>query len=150
MMKIACLILFVLAQLSAPHVSYAKVIQRCHMCGMDAAKSQTEFVVYLSDESTQHTCCMHCVYLLEKFIVPLKVVKMETRDFATGMLIDASKAYYLEASSLMPKGSMAPFLLAFLEEQAVQKFKKKYKGNILTFKEAMEAVARFDAEVSSK
>ncbi len=122
------------------------VNQRCHMCGMDSAKSQTEFAVYADDGSMEYACCLHCVYLLEKFMEPRKFIRIETRDFTTGAFIDAKKAYYLAAGSLIPKGSMAPFLLAFSEEDPAKQFQKKYKGSILTFKEAMKITAKFDEE----
>lgn len=147
MRKILILFSVCLQFISFP-AAHAKALQRCHMCGMDAAKSQTEFVVHFGDTRLEHTCCLHCVYLLQNFMKDHKVTKLETRDFSSGTLIDAGQAYYLEGSSLIPKGSMAPFLLAFSDKAIAEKYARKYKGSVVGFKEAMDIVAGFDAEIT--
>jgi hypothetical protein len=137
--------LFIQFGLSSPVT--AKTMQRCHMCGMDASKSQTEFVVSLDDGSQEHTCCLHCVFLLQKFMKDRRMVKLETRDFSSGALIDAKQAFYLEGASLIPKGSMAPFILAFKEKESAEKFRLKHGGTVVNLDRAMEIVARFDKDV---
>lgn len=128
---------------------FAKTAYRCHMCGMDAAKSQTEFVATLSDGSMEHTCCLHCVFLLEKFFSKgRKVLKLEVRDFKSGELTDAGRAFYLEGSSWTSRDSMAPFLPAFLDKTVAGKYQKKYGGNLVNFTEAMKIVSQFDEEVT--
>ena len=148
--RLACLIFSACIQLGILSPLLAKAVNRCYMCGMDAAKSQTEFVVYFDDGAEEHTCCLHCVYLLQQVAHDRKISGLKTRDFSKGAFIEAKEACYLEGSALLPKGSMAPFLLAFLEKDAAEKYKKKYGGNVVGFTEAMAIVADFDKKVSPK
>jgi len=127
---------------------YANEAEVCRMCGMDAARSQTEFVIHFSDGSKEFACCLHCVYLLQNFIKEKTASILETRDFTTGDLIDARQAYYLHKSSLIPKGSMAPFLPAFSKVETAKNYAKKYSGEVISFDEALKIVESFDKEVS--
>ncbi|GEM_PF-1577509 len=145
---LAFLVSSVLLQYGAFCPGFAKEGKRCHMCGMDAAKSQTEFVVSLDNGSQEHACCLHCVYLLQKFMKDRRMVRIETRDFSTGALIEAKQAFYLEGASLIPKGSMAPFLLAFLQKESAEKYRVKHGGNVVNFNRALEIVADFDNKVA--
>ena len=149
-MKIASVIVVLCMLFGGMSASFAASDHRCDMCGMDAAKSQTEFIVHWSDGKEGRTCCLHCLYLLQKTIKDTTMAKIETRDFAGGTLIYARQAYYLDGSSVIPKGSMAPFLPAFSEKKAADIYEKKYNGTVLTFKQAMESVARFDEEVNAR
>jgi len=117
------------------------------MCGMNAAASQTEFVLSFDDGSTEHTCCLHCVFLLQKLMKDRRVSAIRTRNFTSGALIEAKTALYLEGSSLIPRGSMAPFLLAFAERKQAEKYRAKYGGAIVGYDGAMALVEKFDAEV---
>ena len=147
-----CLVMGLCLGLCFPAMApvHAKVIHRCHMCGMDAAKSQTEFIASLSDGSEEHICCLHCVYLLQHFFMKDRtILKLETRDFKNGGLIPAAKAFYLEGSSVIPKDSMAPFLLAFAEKKTAEKYQKKYGGNIVDLAKATEIVALFDEDIAA-
>lgn len=148
LITLACITLGLFLQLSFPSQGLAKGVLRCYLCGMDAAKSQTEFVVHFDDKSDEHTCCFHCLYLLKKFIKDRKVVRVETRDFSDGALADAKKAYFLEGSSLIPKGSMAPFLLAFKEKETAEKYRAKHGGTVVNFDRAWDIVVHFDEEVA--
>jgi hypothetical protein len=145
------LVLSVFLQISSLSPGYAKALQRCHMCGMNAAASQTEFVAHLSDGSVEQACCMHCVYLLQNyFLKSLAISTLETRDFSTGAQVEAQGAYYLEGSSVIPKGSMAPFLLAFSEQGTAERYRKKYGGHVIDFKKAMEAAGQLEREINQK
>jgi len=149
-MRITCFVLSLCLQLSIfLSVSYAEISHHCRMCGMESAKSQTEFTLIWDDRSNDFACCLHCVYLLQNFKENNKVIKLETKDFSSGLFIDARKAYYLEGSSLYPKGSMAPFLLAFSTVEKAETYKRKYSGNIVDFSNAMDLVMRFDKEVAA-
>lgn len=119
---------------------------RCRMCGMDATKSQTEFVVHREGGGQERTCCLHCVHLLQKLSGGPAFARLETRDFATGGFVDATKAFYLEGATLRPKGSMAPFLLAFGSRPEAERYQQRYGGKVVDFAEAMKIVARFDEE----
>lgn len=76
-------------------------------------------------------------------------MKLETRDYKNGILIDAGQARYLEGGPLIPKGSMAPFLLAFSQIEIAESYQRKHGGNIVDYHKAMEIVRQFDEEVSS-
>jgi hypothetical protein len=129
----------------------AKAIERCHMCGMDASRSQTEFIADLSDGSREHACCLHCVYLLQSYFDKDRSVSgLQTKDFSTGEFIDAKTACYLYKGSIIPKGSMAPFFLAFSAKGTADKYKKKYGGQILDFAKAMDAVLQLDRAINKK
>jgi hypothetical protein len=147
-MKIRVLLTILLVFL--PAAGFAKAPHRCHMCGMDSAKSQTEFVALLDDGTEEHTCSLHCVYILEKLNTAHKITNLETRDFTSGSLIDARSAHYMKESSLIPKGSMAPFLFAFSNKEDADKYAQKYKGTIVTFDDAMALAAQFDRDVACK
>jgi len=120
----------------------------CHMCGMDSTRSQTEFVIHWSDGTHERACCLHCVYLLDHFVRDRKRQRVETRDFSSGALIDAETAWYLGGSSVIPKGSMAPFLPAFGEEETARTYLRKYGGEIVDWAGALGVVERFDGEIS--
>lgn len=139
----ALLVLFLLACASP---TLAAAGPRCRMCGMDATKSQTEFVVHHQDGTQERTCCLHCVHLLQKLSGGPAFQALQTRDFATGAFVDATRAVYLEGSTLIPQGSMAPFLLAFGDRKEAERYQQRYRGTVLDFAQAMEVVARFDEE----
>lgn len=132
--------------LAAP--ALAADVQRCRMCGMDASQSQTEFVVHHQDGAQERTCCLHCVYLLQRLSGGPPFSRLETRDFATGELIDATRAFYLEGSTRLPQGSMAPFLLAFASRAEAERHQQRFHGTVVDFEGAMRIVARFDEEGS--
>jgi hypothetical protein len=113
---------------------------------MDAAKSQTEFIVRFDDGRAEHTCCLHCVFLLQSFMKDRKVAGISTRDYSTGELADARRASYVEGSRLVPKGSMAPFLLGFAERKTAAVHVARFGGRLVDFAGAMGLVERFDKE----
>ena len=131
-------------------VSYVpvKAFERCIMCGMDAQKSETKFIIHVT-EGTKNIpsghyslCCLHCMVLLKANLKDGKIDTVLARDYNTitsdydsGEMIDAKKAYYLVESRLRPKGSMVPFMLIFSTLDSAEIFKKTYGGNILNWKE---------------
>lgn len=126
--------------------SLAEGVVRCRMCGMDANKSQTLFVLHYKDGAVERTCSLHCVVLLEKVGDKGPVDSIQTLDFATGQLCDARKASYLVGGTLVPKGSMAPFLPAFSQRKTAEQFAAKFKGKVSDYQDALRAVAEFDAK----
>lgn len=110
----------------------------CQLCGMDAAKSQTEFVLYLDHaEPPMHACCLNCVRRMMKRLGSAVTCVMAL-DYRTRQYVPAKDAFYLKDSKVMPKGSMAPFMLTFGAREDAEKFSKKYDGRILTFDEAVK------------
>ncbi len=131
-------------------VSYvpAKAFERCIMCGMDAQKSETKFVIHVTEGTKDipsghySLCCLHCLVLLNNNLKGEKIDSILARDYNTitgdydsGKMIDAKKAYYLIESRLRPKGSMVPFMLIFSTMDSAEIFKKTYGGNILNWQE---------------
>ncbi|MBI4871682.1 MAG: nitrous oxide reductase accessory protein NosL [Candidatus Riflebacteria bacterium] len=130
-----------------PEVCLSEATTHCRMCGMDSAKSQTEFVARLDDGREEHTCCLHCVLLLQGFSRERTIVTLMTRDFASGELTNARRARYVAGSRLMPKGSMAPFLLAFTDREKAEQHVRRYGGRVVEFAQAMGLVESFDREL---
>ena len=131
-------------------VSYVpvKAFERCIMCGMDAQKSETKFIIHVTEgtknipSGNYSLCCLHCMVLLKANLKDGKIDTVLARDYNTitsdydsGEMIDAKKAYYLVESRLRPKGSMVPFMLIFSTLDSAEIFKKTYGGNILNWKE---------------
>ena len=144
-------VMFICMHIYAAPLCYAAAGERCQMCGMDSSRSQTEYIVYWSNDRKETACSLHCVYLLQSFYSKDRsVAKLETRDFYSGEFIDAKKAFYLKGSSIIPKGSMAPFLPAFSDKERAQKYGSRYGGIALDYGKAMDIVKQFDDEVGGK
>jgi hypothetical protein len=121
------------------------------MCGMDAQKSETKFIIHVT-EGTKNIpsghyslCCLHCLVLLNTHLKEGKIDSVLARDYNTitsdydsGEMIDAKKAYYLIESRLRPKGSIVPFMLIFSTMNSAEIFKKTYGGNILNWQEVWD------------
>jgi hypothetical protein len=131
-------------------VSYvpAKAFERCIMCGMDAQKSETKFVIHVTEGTKDipsghySLCCLHCLVLLNNNLKGGKIGSILaldyntiTGDYDSGEMIDAKKAHYLIESRLRPKGSMVPFMLIFSTMDSAEIFQKAYGGKILNWQE---------------
>jgi len=120
---------------------------RCMMCGMDAEKSETKFVVLVSQGTKEIPagkyafCCLHCLVLFEHQIGGDKISSILARDYSSkAEMIDAKKAFYLVESELHPKGSMVPFMLIFSSEKDAAMFKKEFDGRLLNWEEVLKYV----------
>lgn len=135
-----CFILFPIFSLTAS--------ERCIMCGMDALKSETKFIIEITEGSKDISagkyslCCLHCLVILKARMHGGKIGSVLARDYATvgekydsGKMIDAKKAFYLVESEVRPKGSMVPFMLIFSDMSTAEKYKKVYGGKILNWKD---------------
>jgi hypothetical protein len=129
-------------------VSYvpAKAFERCIMCGMDAQKSETKFIIHVTEgiknipSGHYSLCCLNCLILLNTHLKEGKIDSVLARDYNTitsdydsGEMIDAKKAHYLIESRLRPKGSMVPFMLIFSTMNSAEIFQKAYEGKILNW-----------------
>jgi nitrous oxide reductase accessory protein NosL len=134
-------------------VSYvsAQAFERCIMCGMDAQKSETKFIIHVTKGTKNipsghySLCCLHCMVLLKANLKDGKIGSVLARDYNTitnnydgGEMIDAKQAYYLIESRLRPKGSMVPFMLIFSTMDSAEIFKKAYGGKILNWKDVWD------------
>lgn len=110
----------------------------CQSCGMDAAKSQTDFILDLdSDVPPMHACSLNCACRLMKKLGGA-VTRVMALDYRTRQYVPAKEAFYLKGSKLMPRGSMPPFMLTFGAREDAEAFSKKNDGRILTFDEAVK------------
>jgi nitrous oxide reductase accessory protein NosL len=118
------------------------------MCGMDAQKSETKFVIQVIEGTRDVTpgkysfCCLHCLALFKAWLKGGKIGSILVRDYNTvtnkydsGEMIDAEKAFYLIESKLQPQNSMVPFILVFPTQATAETFKNVYGGKILDWKE---------------
>ena len=125
--------------------------ERCIMCGMDADKSETKYIVVVEKGSKElkkgdyGLCCLHCLVLLRKNLEARggTMGSILTMDYNTKEMTDARKAFYLIESELIPKGSMVPFMLAFKDQGTAETFKKVYGGIILNWEKTVKYVIEY-------
>jgi nitrous oxide reductase accessory protein NosL len=104
----------------------------CQLCGMDAAQSETEFILHVKEAPQMHACCVNCTRrIMDK--LGEKVTKVTTLDYRTHKQVAAADAFYVAGSQHVPKGSMTPFVFAFGARQDADDFKARHGGNVLTF-----------------
>ena len=146
-MKIKTVPLLAVALIILP-VSMVLAFERCIMCGMDAQKSETKFVVQQIEGTRDVTpgkysfCCLHCLVLFEAWLKGGKIGSILVRDYNTvtnkydsGEMIDAGKAFYLVESRLRPRGSMVPFMTVFSTGEIAERYRRVYGGKILNWEE---------------
>lgn len=122
--------------------------ERCIMCGMDADKSETKFVVQVIEGTRDVTpgkysfCCLHCLVLFKAWLKGGKIGSILVRDYNTvtnkydsGEMIDAGRAFYLVESGLRPRGSMVPFMTVFSTGEIAERYRRVYGGKILSWEE---------------
>jgi len=128
----------------------ADSFERCIMCGMDADISETKYTLVVEEGCSEikkgnyGLCCLHCLVMLRKNLEAKggRIGNIQTRDYNTKEMVDAGKAFYLIESTLIPKGSMVPFILAFQDRSAFETFQKVYGGALLDW----EGVVRYVIE----
>ena len=106
----------------------------CQLCGMDAAKSETEFILRRKTEPELHACCVNCARRLMKKL-GAEVTGITALDYRTRKHVPASEAFYVRDSKRVPKGSMVPFVFAFEVRKDAEAFQARYGGAILGFEE---------------
>lgn len=129
----------------------AQGFERCIMCGMDADKSETKYIVTVVEGSKElkkgdyGLCCLHCLVLLKGNLEARggRTGSILTRDYNTKEMVDACKAFYLIESDITPKGSMVPFMLAFYDRDTIEMFQGVYGGKILGWEKAVKYVLNY-------
>ena len=129
----------------------ASAFERCIMCGMDADKSETKFIIEITKGTGEiaagrySLCCLHCFVLLKEHLKKGRIGDILVRDYNTvtdeydsGEMVDAEKASYLVEGSVRPKGSMVPFMLVFASGQTAENFQKAYGGRVLNWEEVLK------------
>jgi hypothetical protein len=118
----------------------------CQLCGMDAAKSETEFILHRTAERELHACCVNCAHRLMKKL-GAEITNVTTLDYRTRRQVPASGAFYVRDSKLVPKGSMVPFVFAFEARKDAEALQARYGGAIFGFE---EIVSQLEAEKKSE
>jgi nitrous oxide reductase accessory protein NosL len=113
----------------------------CQLCGMDAAKSETEFILRRNTEPELHACCINCARRLMKKL-GAEITEVTALDFSTRKYVPAANAFYVVGSKRIPKGSMVPFVFTFGSRENAEKFKDRYGGVVLEFSEILEKCGR--------
>jgi nitrous oxide reductase accessory protein NosL len=144
-MKIINIPAFVIGLILFP-VFFVQASERCIMCGMDASKSETKFIIQMTEGTKEipagkySLCCLHCLAILKARMKGGKISSILARDYNTvtekynsGEMIDAKKAFYLVESQAHPKGSMIPFMLIFSTQNTAEKYRRLYGGKILNW-----------------
>ena len=118
----------------------------CQLCGMDAAKSETEFILHRKTEPELHACCVNCARRLRKKL-SAEITKITALDYRTRKHVPAFEAFYVRDSKYVPKGSMVPFVFAFEARKDAEAFQARYGGVILSFE---EIVSQLEAKKKSE
>ncbi len=103
---------------------------------MDAAKSETKFVLQLKTKPAICACCLNCTRRLINKLGD-EVTAVTALDYGTRKQVTAAEAFYVTGSRRIPKGSMPPFIFAFGSRHDAGTFKERYGGNTLTFTEIL-------------
>jgi hypothetical protein len=74
-------------------------VEGCAICGRGCGN--LAFTIHLSSGATVQTCCPRCALRYLEQEQP-DVAQLEVRDFATGRLLDARGAVYVEGSDVHP------------------------------------------------
>jgi nitrous oxide reductase accessory protein NosL len=109
----------------------------CQLCGMDAAKSETEFILYRKTSPELRACCVNCARRLMKKL-GAEVTEITALDYRARKHVAAPDAFYVRGSKRIPKGSMAPYVFAFGSRKDAEEFRARYGGEALTFNEILE------------
>jgi nitrous oxide reductase accessory protein NosL len=123
----------------------AKPLTTCQLCGMDAAKSETEFILYRKTAPQMHACCINCVRRMLKKLDDVE--RVTALDYRTRKHVPAEGAFYVFGSKRMPRGSMTPFVFSFGDRADADAFKERNNGEVLSFS---EVIARLEAGQKGK
>jgi hypothetical protein len=127
----------------------------CSVCGRPLHKAEV-FMVKTRDGATRPTCCPRCGL---RFAIENQANATRATDFATGKLIPAESAYYLEGSDIMECCANAtlrsesgmicelhfdrclPSLVTFLRAEDAEEYRRLHGGRIIRFGEARISVS---------
>jgi len=104
---------------------------------MDAAKSETEFILHRKTEPPLHACCINCTRRVMKKLGD-GIAEVTALDYRTRKHVPAPTAFYVIGSEHIPKGSMTPFVFAFGAQEDAAKFKDRFGGEVLPFDQVLE------------
>jgi len=143
----------------AAFVVYSRMLsknQHCRLCAEEIHPGMG-YTVILTDGGKLKTCCPTCGLRFEVHD-PTKVASASATDYATGKIIDAASAYFVEGSDVPhcdPNMTMRnevgdiytmdwhrcyPSLVAFNSRAAAEAFQAQHGGRVVTHAEAMDAI----------
>lgn len=130
--------------------------QHCRLCAEEIHPGMG-YIVNLADGGKLKTCCPTCGLRFEVHD-PTKVVSASATDYATGKIIDAASAYFVEGSNAPhcdPNMTMRnevggiytmdwhrcyPSLVAFGSRAAAEAFQAQHGGRIVTHAETKKLI----------
>ncbi|MCS7158257.1 MAG: nitrous oxide reductase accessory protein NosL [Blastocatellia bacterium] len=127
----------------------------CQVCSRPIHRGQM-FVLQLDNGKRERTCCPRCGLHFEQR-APERVRAAWATDFASGRLIEAERAVYVEGSDIMTCCRPTPLrepgivyerhwdrclpsLIAFEREADARAFQAEHGGRVLTYLESMTSV----------
>jgi copper chaperone NosL len=134
--KAASCLVFALFLFAAFSPAPAAEREGCVLCGMYLdIYAKTRYTITLDDGSSQSTCSLTCAArIINEHKGRTRDVKVA--DYLTGKMIDAQSAFFLEGSDV-PGVMSNTSRIAFPSKKAVQDFRKKHGGRIITFDKAV-------------
>ncbi|MFJ5623367.1 DeoR family transcriptional regulator [Peribacillus loiseleuriae] len=94
----------------------------------------------LTKNRVETVCCMHCGFIRNQMLGN-EVLEILCYDFFTNTTISAMNANFVMDTTL-DLGCCQPQFLPFNQGEHAQGFVRGFSGNVVTFTEAMEKVAR--------
>lgn len=126
----------------------------CENCGMfwDVSPTAVEAVIEIEDEAYTHRFeCLGCLhdYVHEHYgeVQPSSLSIVDYSTFGTDdvRMIDGFKAYYLFGTERI-KGSMAPYTVAFADEDSAAASQETLGGELVDFKGMKALMMEYKAE----
>ena len=126
--------------------SAAGAYEKCSMCGMDAAKSETRFTAQVIEGNEkvpagEHAfCCLRCLLTFMRRMETGQIGVLQVRDYDKHTMFDATKGFFLVESEKIPQESMVPFMLIFSDQKTANKFQEMYGGKVIGWDEVRKYV----------
>jgi hypothetical protein len=141
------------------YLAVSRVLQSkpelCNVCRRQIHPGH-EYVVRLAGGKSEKACCPRCGMHFQS-LNPSKVESAWASDFASGRLIQAENAFYVEGSDVMACCTAAPLrepgatfelhwdrclpsLIAFKNEAEAKAFQMRHGGRLLAYSQSLENV----------
>jgi nitrous oxide reductase accessory protein NosL len=140
-MKVGLLMLAFVLAMSALVFAAEDEAPRCDNCGMFFEKSPTRVSATIDLEDESYTHIFECFGCLHDFVhenygevMPSELSVLDYNTFATDgeTMLDAFEAFYLFDTERI-KGSMAPYVAAFADEEAAKAAQETLGGELTDF-----------------
>ena len=121
-----------LVGLSADGTMNPSEADRCPVCAMSTADKPMASAVELEDGRTYYFCGTGCMLWAnlhtEEYLAvgPEAISRAMTRDYFTGLPLDAAEAYWIAGSDVV--GAMGPMLVPLADEADIATFRERHGG----------------------